>query len=50
VGTDYASLLEALAEHIRILEALAARDAKAAHDAMNSHLTHWQRYFVERFR
>lgn len=49
VGTDYASLQQAHAQHVEILAALEARDGKAARRAMETHLTTWQRYFVGRF-
>ena len=50
IGTDYQSLQGAHAEHVEILAALEERDGKAARAAMEKHITHWQRYFVERFR
>jgi DNA-binding GntR family transcriptional regulator len=50
VSTDFESLQDAHAEHVEILEALEAHDGKAARAAMENHIIHWQRYFVERFR
>lgn len=42
-------LQQALDEHIRILEALERRDAKAASREMVSHIQEWQTYFVNYF-
>ena len=50
VTTDYISLQGALEEHLVILDALTARDPKAAREAMASHIANWKGYFVERFR
>lgn len=50
IATDYASLQSAHAEHVEILNALEAGDGRAARAAMECHIAHWQRYFVERFR
>lgn len=47
---DPAALPQALEEHLRILDALDARNPQAARDAMMAHISHWQRYFVESFR
>jgi DNA-binding GntR family transcriptional regulator len=43
------SLQQALREHCMILDALAARDAAGAREAMVQHIAAWQQYFVERF-
>jgi DNA-binding GntR family transcriptional regulator len=41
---------QALAEHLRILEALESRDAKAAAAEMRAHIHEWQTYFVGQFK
>ena len=40
---------QALAEHMRILEALEKRDAKRASAEMVAHIHEWQAYFVNSF-
>ncbi|WP_043358040.1 GntR family transcriptional regulator [Cupriavidus basilensis] len=40
---------QALAEHRKILDALAARDGDAASRAMQEHLHEWQAYYMQRF-
>lgn len=42
-------LQQALAEHIRILDALEKRDPKEASREMVSHIQEWQSYFVNHF-
>lgn len=49
VSTDEPSLLRALQEHLEILDAIERRDGPRARAAMESHITAWQEYFVERF-
>ena len=49
VSTDYKSLQRALAEHVEILDALEARDGSRARSLMESHISYWQIYFVEKF-
>lgn len=49
VSTDVASLQQALAEHVDILDALVARDGARARQAMEAHIGYWQLYFVEKF-
>ncbi len=40
---------QALHEHQAILDALSARDGKAAADAMEHHLLEWKTFYVQRF-
>lgn len=49
LNTNAESLQQALREHCLILDALAARDAIRAREAMVQHISAWQQYFVERF-
>lgn len=50
VTAEVTSLQQALAEHLAILEALEARDGRAARAAMEEHITNWQHYFVEHYQ
>jgi len=43
-------LPQALAEHLRILEALERRDARKAAAEMYAHIHEWQNYFVSQFK
>jgi len=47
--TEPASLQQALAEHLEILDALETRDAQPAREALDAHMAAWQQYFVEHF-
>jgi DNA-binding GntR family transcriptional regulator len=49
LATTIDVLQQALAEHIRILDALEKRDAKEAAREMVSHIQEWQTYFVDHF-
>lgn len=49
LNTNAESLQQALREHCAILDALSARDAVRAREAMIQHIAAWQQYFVERF-
>lgn len=49
LGTNVPALQQALREHYAILDALEARDAPRAREAMVQHIAAWQAYFVERF-
>ena len=50
LSTTVEVLQQAMAEHARILDALDARNAKAAQAAMVDHLREWQAYFVRQFK
>ncbi len=50
LSTTVEVLQQAMAEHARILDALDARNAKAAGAAMVEHLQEWQAYFVRHFQ
>jgi len=45
--TNPGVLVQAYAEHLKILDALRNRDAAAAHSAMDHHIAEWQRFFVK---
>jgi DNA-binding GntR family transcriptional regulator len=47
--TTRSCLTQALAEHLRILEALEHRDGEAAARAIRDHIQEWQAYFVSHF-
>ncbi len=47
--TEPESLQQALPEHVAILDALEARSAQLAREAMDAHIAAWQQYFVEHF-
>ena len=49
LSTTPEGLEHALAEHVRILDALEKRDPKEAQRAMVDHLQEWQVYFVNHF-
>lgn len=50
LSTTVQVLQQAMEEHARILDALDARNAKAAQTAMTDHIQEWQAYFVRQFQ
>jgi DNA-binding GntR family transcriptional regulator len=48
-ATTVEVLQRALAEHVRILDALQSGDADAAAEAMHEHIAEWQKHFVNHF-